>query len=231
MASTGICCANLKDNKALMKMGLALVLVGHVNFLLGGLVHGAVLRHINVHKQARTMEYAVSNVIAIVAGLVGIISGITAIVLSKNKRNRTLMWVLLILSFLAGLLGFASALGLSVSFIKSIALDGRSLLTHCNFSNLTTSSITHQCPFDPTRVWGTTLGLWVPLIIMTTVEMVFSFRSFAVCASFLYLCPCRKKPLNARRVRIETPVQATPTPADDGDTEEPAEHNELLSSP
>lgn len=65
----GICCANLKDSRALMKMGLALVLVGHVNFLLGALVHGAVLRHINVHAQARTMVYAISNVIAIVAGL------------------------------------------------------------------------------------------------------------------------------------------------------------------
>lgn len=52
-----------------MKMGLALVLVGHINFLLGALVHGAVLRHINVHAQARTMVYAISNVIAIVAGL------------------------------------------------------------------------------------------------------------------------------------------------------------------
>lgn len=52
-----------------MKMGLGLVLVGHVNFLLGALVHGAVLRHINVHSQARTMVYAISNVIAIVAGL------------------------------------------------------------------------------------------------------------------------------------------------------------------
>uniref|UniRef100_A0A3P9I2A5 Transmembrane protein 54a n=1 Tax=Oryzias latipes TaxID=8090 RepID=A0A3P9I2A5_ORYLA len=200
MASTGICCANLKDNKALMKMGLALVLVGHVNFLLGGLVHGAVLRQINVHKQARTLLYVVSNVIAIAAGLVGIISGITAIVLSKNKRNRTVMWVLLFFSFLAGLLGFASALGLSISFLKSILLDGRNLLTHCIFSNLTSSSITDQCPFDPTRVWETTIGLWGPLIVMTTVQMVFSFRSFAVCASFLYLCPCRKRARNARRV-------------------------------
>lgn len=66
----GVCCANLKDNKALMKMGLGLVLVGHVNFLLGALVHGAVLRHINVHALARTLVYAISNVIAIVAGLV-----------------------------------------------------------------------------------------------------------------------------------------------------------------
>lgn len=66
----GVCCASLKDSKALMKMGLALVLVGHVNFLLGALVHGAVLRHIKFQKQARIIEYTVSNVIAIVAGLV-----------------------------------------------------------------------------------------------------------------------------------------------------------------
>lgn len=52
-----------------MKMGLGLVLVGHVNFLLGALVHGAVYRHITVRVQAPMMVYAVSNVIAIVAGL------------------------------------------------------------------------------------------------------------------------------------------------------------------
>lgn len=69
VSPAGICSANLKDNKALMKMGLGLMMVGHVNFLLGALVHGAVLRHINVHSQARTMEYGVSNVVAIVAGL------------------------------------------------------------------------------------------------------------------------------------------------------------------
>ncbi|TMS21611.1 Keratinocyte-associated protein 3 [Larimichthys crocea] len=110
MVNLGVCCANLKDNKALMKMGLGLVLVGHVNFLLGALVHGAVLRHINVHAQARTMVYAIANVIAIVAGLFGISSGITAIVLSKNKKNRILQWVLLVFGFVAGLL--ASCLSL-----------------------------------------------------------------------------------------------------------------------
>lgn len=53
-----------------MKMGLSMVLVGHVNFMLGALVHGVVLRHINLHKQARAMEYAISNVFAITSGLV-----------------------------------------------------------------------------------------------------------------------------------------------------------------
>ncbi|XP_076604958.1 transmembrane protein 54a [Chaetodon auriga] len=237
MVNSGVCCASLKDNKALMKMGLALVLVGHVNFLLGALVHGAVLRHITVHSLARTMVYAISNVIAIVAGLVGIISGVTAIVLSKNKKNRILKWILLVFSFLSGLLALASSLGLSVSMVTAIVHKGWSLLTHCKFSDddvSPSSSITYECPFDPTRIYGTTLILWVPLIFMSVVEMVFSFRCFAVCTSFLYLCPCRRRPIRAKRVRIQRAVE-TPSlpPAPDPESEttaEPAEQDELLDS-
>ncbi|XP_054470493.1 transmembrane protein 54a [Anoplopoma fimbria] len=237
MGSLGVCCANLKDNKALMKMGLGLVLVGHVNFLLGALVHGAVLRHINVHHRARTMVYAISNVIAIVAGLVGIISGITAIVLSKNKRNRILKWVLLVFSFLAGLLSIASSLGLSVSMVEAIINKGQGLLTHCTVSDnidIASSSITYECPFDPTRIYGTTIILWVLLISMSVLEMVFSLRCFAACTSFLYLCPCRKRPTRGRLVRslgpVETASSPPPTerdPESDAGTE-PAEQDELL---
>lgn len=237
MVNLGLCSANLKDSKVLMKMGLGLVLVGHVNFLLGALVHGAVLRHINVHALARTMVYAIANVIAIVAGLLGIVSGIVAIVLSKNKRNRILQWVLLIFSFVAGLLAVASCLGLSVSVVKAIIHKGWSLLTHCNLPENglePSASITYECPFDPTRIYGTTIILWVPLILMSVVEMVFSFRCFAVCASFLYLCPCRRRPIRAKRVRIQraTETLAAPPPRDpDVDsTAEPADDDELLDA-
>ncbi|XP_062253214.1 transmembrane protein 54a [Platichthys flesus] len=240
MVYLGVCCASLKDNKALMKMGLGLVLVGHVNFLLGALVHGAVLRHITVHSQARTMVYATSNIIAIVAGLMGIIGGITAIVLSKNKRNRILMWVLLVFGLLAGLLAVASTLALSVSIVKAIIDKGKGLLTHCKFSvkDVDSSSITYECPFDPTRIYATTIILWVPLIFMSVVETVFSFRCFAACTSFLYLCPCRKRPVQARRVLNQRGIDS-PTPAPDPKRdveadnesdaeEEPVEQDELL---
>lgn len=54
---------------------------------------------------------------------------------------------------------------------------------------------------------STTIILWVPLIFMSLVEMVFSFRCFAVCSSFLYLCPCRRKPSQTRKVRpLTAPV-------------------------
>lgn len=210
-------------------MGLGLVLVGHVNFLLGALVHGAVLRHINVHSQARTMVYAISNVIAIAAGLLGIVDGILAIVLSKNKKNRILKWVLLVFSFVTGLLAVASTIGLSVSMIQAIVNKGSSLLTHCNFHNRTvSSSITYECPFDPTRIYGTTVILWMPLIVMSFVETVFSFRCFAACSSFLYLCPCRRRPLHARRVRIQKPTEIPLPPPTQEPEVEAAEQDELL---
>ncbi|KAM9842701.1 transmembrane protein 54a [Aulostomus maculatus] len=234
MANLGVCCASLKDNKTLMKMGLALVLVGHVNFLLGALVHGAVLRHINLDATARIMVYAVANVIAIVAGLVGIIAGIITIVLSKNKKSRILKWVLLVFSFLAGLLAIASTLALLASMVTAIIHRGRSLLTHCNFSKETvgSSSITYECPFDPTRIYSTTIILWVPLTLMSVAEMVFSFRCFAASTSFLYLCPCRKRLSRVRRVRIqrafETP-RSPPAAQPESEAEaEAAEQDDLL---
>lgn len=65
-------------------------------------------------------------------------------------------WVLLVFSFLAGLIAVASILGLSVSVVKAIIHKGRSLLTHCTHSANdvdSSSSITYECPFDPTRIY------------------------------------------------------------------------------
>lgn len=64
----GVCCGNLEEQKGLMKMGLCMVLVGHVNFLLGALVHGVVLRHFSLQR-GQAMESAISNVLALTAGL------------------------------------------------------------------------------------------------------------------------------------------------------------------
>ncbi|KAI1894973.1 hypothetical protein AGOR_G00101160 [Albula goreensis] len=211
------------------------VLVGHVNFLLGALVHGVVLRHINLHVQARAMEYAIANVLAIVAGLVAIIAGISTIVLSKNKKRRPLIWLLLGFSILAGLLATAAAVGLTVAMVKAIIYKGKSLLTHCKFPNaIGYSSITNECPFDPTRIYGTTIILWVPLILSCVAELVFSWRCFAVCLSFLHVrSPCHRKRrlINARRVRVRSsPVQAASPPRPQPQEVEatPAEQHELI---
>ncbi|KAM9384030.1 transmembrane protein 54-like isoform 1-T1 [Pholidichthys leucotaenia] len=216
MADTGLCCGSLEDPKVMMKMGLSVVLVGHVNFLLGALVHGVVLRHINLHKQARAMEYAISNVVAITAGMVGIFVGVVAIVLSKNKKSKCLTWTLFSLSLVAALMAAASVIGLFVSVVKAIIYGGRSLLTHCRFPDAVGySSVTNECPFDPTRIYSTTLILWVPLIVTCAIQLVFSARCCAVCASFLGLpgCPARKKARDQSRAINKTrPTEETVRP-------------------
>lgn len=211
MASTGVCCASLEEPKALMKMGLSMVLIGHVNFVLAALVHGVVLRHINLHKQARAMEYAISNVVALTSGLVGIVVGILAIVLSKNKRSRGLTWSLFTIGLAAALMAAASAIGLFVSVVRAIIHGGRSLLTHCRFPDaIGYSSVTNECPFDPTRIYSTTLILWVPLIVTCVIQMVFCARCFAVCVSFLGLpcCPNRKRGRDyGRAINVVRPME------------------------
>jgi len=48
----------------------------------------------------------------------------------------------------------ASAIGLFVSVVKAIIYRGRSLLTHCRFPDaIGYSSVTNECPFDPTRIY------------------------------------------------------------------------------
>nr|XP_061808465.1 keratinocyte-associated protein 3-like [Nerophis lumbriciformis] len=204
--SSGVCCANLEEPAALMKMGLSMVLVGHVNFLLGALVHGVVLRHINLHKQARAMEYAISNVVALASGLVGIVVGIVAIVLSKNKKSKSLTWSVFSVSLVSSLMASASAIGLLVSVVRAIIHGGRSLLTHCRFPDaIGYSSITNECPFDPTRIYSTTLILWVPLIVTCVVQFIFSARCLSVCISFLGL-PCW--PYRKRRREVRAAIKA-----------------------
>ncbi|XP_028453232.1 keratinocyte-associated protein 3 isoform X2 [Perca flavescens] len=195
MAGSGVCCASLEEPKSLMKMGLCMVLVGHVNFLLGALVQGVVLRHINLNKQALAVEYAISNVVALTSGLV--------------------TWSLFCVSLAAALMAAASAVGLSVNMVWAAVHGERDLLTHCHFPDAAGySSITEECPFDPTRVYSTTLILWVPLIVTCVTQTVFSSRCLAVCVSFLGLpcCPTRKRRRRdyGRAINVVRPMEEAP---------------------
>ncbi|XP_043993941.1 keratinocyte-associated protein 3-like isoform X2 [Gambusia affinis] len=173
MGFAGTCCDNLEEPLALMKMGLNVILVGHVNFLLGALVHGIVLRQINLHEKARGMGYAISNVVALLSGV--------------------LTWSLFSISLVSSLMAGGSTIGLFVSLVKTIVNGGRVLLTHCRLPDaIGFSSVTNECPFDPTRVYSTTIFLWAGLIVSCSIQMVFSARCLAACVSFLGLSGCRK---------------------------------------
>ncbi|KAA0710502.1 Gap junction beta-3 protein [Triplophysa tibetana] len=171
-----VCRNNLEEQKRLMKIGLSMVLVGHVNFLLAALVHGVVLRYFSLHVRGQAIESAISNVIALAAGL--------------------MTWSLLVLSTIAGLVATASVIGLTVSLVKTIINGDKSLLAYCGYTDdKSYISIANQCPFDPTRIFSTTIVLWVPLIIISAVEMVCSCRLFKVSISYLSLPCCLGKHL------------------------------------
>ncbi|KAF4100310.1 transmembrane protein 54b [Onychostoma macrolepis] len=211
MGNSGVCCGNLEEQKGLMKMGLSMVLVGHVNFLLSALVHGVVLRHFSLQR-GQAMESAISNVIALATGLLGVIIGILTIVLSKNRKNRGLIWSLFVSSAVAVLVAAASVIGLMVSLIKTIIHGDKRLLAYCGYSDGRSHlTIANDCPFDPTRIFSTTIVLWVPLILMSAVEMVFSCRLFKVSISYLGLpwCLCKQHLQDESRL-MKTPRAAEP---------------------
>lgn len=58
-----------------MRVGLALILVGHVNLLLGAVLHGTVLRHVANPRGGVTPEYTTANVISVGSGLLVSVAG------------------------------------------------------------------------------------------------------------------------------------------------------------
>uniref|UniRef100_A0A3Q2Z4Y2 Transmembrane protein 54b n=1 Tax=Hippocampus comes TaxID=109280 RepID=A0A3Q2Z4Y2_HIPCM len=193
----------LEEPAALMKMGLSMVLVGHVNFLLGALVHGVVLRHINLHKQARAMEYAISNVVALASGLMVSVFCST-VIRTGNTKTMTGTGTHYTPSKVCNCLTVETVQRSQTNIFQTH-------FTSLPFDYL----IQENCPFDPTRIYSTTLILWVPLIVTCVIQLIFSARCLSVCVSFLGL-PCwphRKRPREVRAVikamrPLEEPVES-----------------------
>ncbi|GAB1297223.1 Keratinocyte-associated protein 3 [Apodemus speciosus] len=70
--------------RRLMRVGLALILVGHVNLLVGAVLHGTVLRHVANPRGAVTPEYTTANVISVGSGLLSVSVGLVALLASRN---------------------------------------------------------------------------------------------------------------------------------------------------
>ncbi|XP_043551298.1 keratinocyte-associated protein 3-like isoform X2 [Chiloscyllium plagiosum] len=88
----------VKGPRNLMRKGIALIFLGHINFIVGAIVHGTVLRHISKPEGKVTAEYSVANIICVISGLLSILTGIIAILVSRNvtkiKLDTTLaLWI------------------------------------------------------------------------------------------------------------------------------------------
>ncbi|XP_053179826.1 keratinocyte-associated protein 3 [Scomber japonicus] len=177
----------------LMKKGLTLILVGHVNFILGAIVHGNVLRHISKPGQRVSTEYTVTNVISVTSGLLSIATGIIAIVVSRNLHVLKLQIGLIIASFLNALLSAACCTGLLLAISLTVAYDGQPLMLGCNDTQVpinARSPISARCPFDTTRIYDTTLALWIPCALLAAAEVALSVWCFIVGLALRGLPPC-----------------------------------------
>ncbi|XP_077338156.1 transmembrane protein 54 [Lithobates pipiens] len=186
--------------KILMKVGLALIVVGHLNFIVGAIVHGLVLRHVG----RNSLQYSLTNIIAVTTAIVSISCGIVAIVLSRYLKQATLRWATVLLSIINVVLSAACTVAIAVSVIMTVANQGRTLLSSCTFTNLQLIQISYECPFDPTRIYSTTLCLWVMAIILDTIEIVFSARCYVTVLRLMDVHMCTNK---KKKVRIHFSVE------------------------
>ncbi|XP_061133187.1 keratinocyte-associated protein 3 [Syngnathus typhle] len=179
----------------LMQKGLALILVGHINFILGAIVHGSVLRHISKPSQEITTEYTAANIISVTSGLLSIATGIIAIVVSRNLRIFKLHIGLLLASFLNALLSAACCAGLLLAITVTVAHNGQGLMRGCNTTVVPAnarSPVSAQCPFDTTRIYDTTLAIWFTSAVLAAAECGLSVWCFMVGLTLRGLLACGK---------------------------------------
>ncbi|XP_043118213.1 keratinocyte-associated protein 3 [Puntigrus tetrazona] len=177
----------------LMKKGLTLIVIGHVNFILSAIVHGSVLRHVSKPSNEISTEYTVSNIISVTSGLLSIASGIVAILVSRNITNSKLHIGLLVSSFLNAFLSLACLVGLILAIGMTISADGSTLMKGCNSTNTPVnarSPVIVNCPFDATRIYDTTLALWFTCSAFTALEAGLSVWCFIVALQLRGIGPC-----------------------------------------
>uniref|UniRef100_A0A8C8RMQ7 Transmembrane protein 54 n=1 Tax=Pelusios castaneus TaxID=367368 RepID=A0A8C8RMQ7_9SAUR len=173
--------------KLLMKTGLILIVIGHLSFISGALVQGTVLRYVANPQDTISLQYSISNVISVTSAI--------------------LKWAVFSLSISSTLLSLFCSVGLAVSIVITFANKGHALLATCTFANVELIQISHECPFDPTRVYSSTLSLWTMSLVLDSVEIIFSIRCFLLTLALLNLKLCRrsrKKKVSLQFVQAES---------------------------
>ncbi|XP_021571185.1 transmembrane protein 54 isoform X1 [Carlito syrichta] len=175
--------------KVLMKTGLVLVVLGHVSFITAAMLHGTVLRYVAAPHDAMVLQYCVVNIFSVTAAIVVIASGISAIVLSRFLPSTPLRWTVFSLSVVCALLSLTCALGLLASIAVTFATQGQALLAPCTFGRPEQLALTPNCPFDPTRIYSSSLCLWAIALVLCVAESVFAVRCAQLTHQLLELRP------------------------------------------
>ncbi|NXN44554.1 TMM54 protein, partial [Rhinoptilus africanus] len=173
--------------RVLMKTGLILLIIGHLNFITGALVHGTVLRFVVSPRDAISLQYAVANAASVISALLTISCGIAALMLSRYLAPTALKWAVFALSASSSLCCLCCLPGLAVSIGLTLGSQGRVLLAPCTLGDISLAPISRECPFDPTRIYSSTLSLWVISLLLELMEIVFGIRCLLLTLDLLRL--------------------------------------------
>ncbi|XP_074018291.1 transmembrane protein 54 [Numenius arquata] len=197
--------------RVLMKTGLILLIVGHLNFIIGAFVHGTVLRFVVNPRDAMSLHYTITNAASVISALLTISCGIAALMLSRYLTPTTLKWVVFTLSASSSLGCLSCLLGLAVSIGLTLGSQGRALLAPCTVGDITLAPVSRECPFDPTRVYSSTLSLWAISLLLDSMEIVFGIRCLLLTLDLLRLgCCCRG--VHRRKVSLQEAPAESPDP-------------------
>ncbi|NWI70707.1 TMM54 protein, partial [Todus mexicanus] len=173
--------------RILMKTGLILLIIGHLNFIACAFVHGTVLRFVVNPRDAVSLQYAVANAASGISALLTISCGIAALMLSRYLAPAALKWALLALSSSSSLGCLSCLLGMAASIGLTLHSQGRALLAPCTPTSIALSPVSRECPFDPTRVYSSTLCLWAISLLLDSMEIVFGVRCLLLTIDLLRL--------------------------------------------
>ncbi|XP_019514704.1 PREDICTED: transmembrane protein 54 isoform X2 [Hipposideros armiger] len=129
-----------------------------------------------------------TGLVLVVLGHV-ITSGIAAIVLSRYLPSIPLRWAVFSSSVACALLSLTCALGLLASIVVTFATQGRALLAACTFESPELLALAPDCPFDPTRIYSSSLCLWGISLVFCVTESVFAVRCAQLTHQLLELRP------------------------------------------
>ncbi|MEJ1282385.1 transmembrane protein 54 [Cricetulus griseus] len=155
--------------KVLMKTGLVLVVLGHVSFIAAAVLHGTMLRFVAAASDAVVLQYCVVDILSVTSAIV--------------------RWAVFSLSVACGLLSLTCALGLLASIAVTFATQGRALLAACTFESPELPTLAPDCPFDPTRIYSSSLCLWAISLMFCVAESVSAVRCAQLVHRLLELKP------------------------------------------
>ncbi|XP_009875655.1 PREDICTED: transmembrane protein 54, partial [Apaloderma vittatum] len=141
--------------RVLMKTGLILLIIGHLSFITGALVHGTVLRFVVDPGDAISLQYAVANTGSVISALLTISCGVAGLISPRSLFSSLLQkWVVFALGASSSLGCLSCLLGLAVSIGLTLGSHGRALLAPCAVTDVTLTPVSHECPFDPSPLFS-----------------------------------------------------------------------------